>query len=415
MSALVVLYMVQELLLPGHVENVAGMGAWRGMLEAVFGPMTTQALASQTFGFYSGFIYFTPVFGGLLADRVLGAKRTVVIGALLMSAGHFAMAFEQSFLFALLLLILGSGCLKGNIAAQIGHLYPLDDESRRTRAFTLFSTAINVGAVLGPLVCGLLAQVYGWHVGFGVAGVMMLVATVIYLAGQRHLPENLPRRRERAPREPLTAADRRAVLLLFAVFAILVFPFTAYMQIWNAGLVWVSQHVDLSSPFGKVPTPWFNSIDSFASIIAVPPIVALWAWQARRGSEPGDIAKLGIGTAIAAGAALLLAAGAALFGEGQVPVIVPVLGWGGMGLAFVYFWPPVLALVSRAAPASLNATMVSLAYINLFVASFLMGWIGTFYEKMTPAQFWMLDAGVAGIGTLLVLIFGRRLARALEN
>ena len=152
MTALVVLYMVQQLLLPGHVENVIGMAGYRAALEAVFGPLSPQALASQTFGLYTGLVYFTPLLGGMIADRLLGAKRTVVIGTLLMSAGHFAMAFDQSFLIALLLLILGSGCLKGNIAAQVGHLYAPEDVSRRTRAFTIFSMAINFGAVLGPLV-----------------------------------------------------------------------------------------------------------------------------------------------------------------------------------------------------------------------------------------------------------------------
>jgi POT family proton-dependent oligopeptide transporter len=126
--------------------------------ETLFGPLSPQALASQTFGLYAGFVYFTPLLGGIVADRWLGTRRTVIIGTLLMSAGHFAMAFDRSFLVALLLLVLGSGCLKGNIAAQVGHLYPVDDVTRRTSAFTIFSTAINFGAVAGPLACGLLAR-----------------------------------------------------------------------------------------------------------------------------------------------------------------------------------------------------------------------------------------------------------------
>src|SRR3954449_441884 len=214
MTALLTLYMVQQLLVPGHVEHVAGMTAYRSALESAFGPMSAQALASQTFGFYTGLVYFTPLLGGWVADRLLGAKKTVIIGALLMSAGHFAMAFDQSFLVALLLLIIGSGCLKGNIAAQVGHLYAPDDVSRRTRAFTIFITLINVGATLGPVVCGLLVQVYGWHVGFGCAGALMLLATIIYLAGQRYLPDQRPRKRDRAPTAPLTPAERRTVMLL---------------------------------------------------------------------------------------------------------------------------------------------------------------------------------------------------------
>jgi len=170
MTALLVLYMSGELFLPGHVEHVAGFASFRAGLEGLFGPMTPVALASQIFGLYTGFVYFTPVFGGIIADRWIGKRNAVVIGALLMSAGHIAMAFDQSFLLALVLLVVGCGLLKGNISAQVGALYRDGDGAGRTRGFAIFSTAINIGAVAGPLACGLLAQLYGWHAGFGLAG-----------------------------------------------------------------------------------------------------------------------------------------------------------------------------------------------------------------------------------------------------
>ena len=199
MTALVVLYMVQQLLLPGHVEHVAGMAGCRAALETLFGPLSNAGARLPDLRIVRRLGLLHADLGGIVADRWLGTKRTVIIGTLLMSAGHFAMAFDRSFLVALLLLVLGSGCLKGNIAAQVGHLYPFDDVTRRTSAFTIFSMAINFGAVAGPLACGLLAQVYGWHAGFGAAGGLMLLATVIYLAGRRHLPDQRPRRRDRAP------------------------------------------------------------------------------------------------------------------------------------------------------------------------------------------------------------------------
>ena len=111
MTALLVLYMVNQLLLPGHVEHVVGFVTFRGIIEGAFGPLSTQALASQIFGLYAGFVYFTPVLGGWIADRWIGQRNAVVLGALSMSGGHIAMAFDQSFLLALLLLILGSGLL----------------------------------------------------------------------------------------------------------------------------------------------------------------------------------------------------------------------------------------------------------------------------------------------------------------
>src|SRR5512132_3312837 len=104
MTALLVLYMVDQLLLPGHVENIAGFTAFRGAIESIMGPLSTQALASLIFGLYTGFVYFTPLLGGLIADRWIGQRNAVVIGALSMSGGHIAMTFDQSFLLALLLL-----------------------------------------------------------------------------------------------------------------------------------------------------------------------------------------------------------------------------------------------------------------------------------------------------------------------
>src|SRR5256714_15145432 len=135
MTALVVLYMVNQLLLPGHVEHIGGFSAFRAAVESLVGPLSTQALASQIFGLYSGFVYFTPLLGGMIADRWIGQRNGVVIGALSMSAGHIAMTFDRSFLGALLLLVIGSGFLKGKFSAPAGALYSPKDGARRTRGF----------------------------------------------------------------------------------------------------------------------------------------------------------------------------------------------------------------------------------------------------------------------------------------
>jgi POT family proton-dependent oligopeptide transporter len=414
MTALVVLYMVEQLFQPGHIEQVVGMAGYRGALESVFGPLSAQGLASMTYGYYAGLVYFTPMIGGLVADRLLGTKRTVLIGALLMSAGHFAMAFDQSFLLALLLLILGSGFLKGNISAQIGHLYPPGEVSRRTQAFTIFSMAINFGAVLGPLACGLLAQLYGWHVGFGAAGVLMLLATVTYLAGQHHLPEQRPRARDREPSAPLTRAEWRKIALLLVVIALTILQMISYNQLFNVGMVWVSDHADLATPLGHIPTPWFNSIDALFSILGVPPLVWLWARQAKRMREPGDLAKIGIGAAIMCAASAIMVLAAWLAGEGRASALLPFAAFALSGIAFLYCWPPLLALVSRVAPDRVNATMMGVAFLALFAANVLLGWIGTFYEAWGPVLFWVVNSAIAAAGSVLALAFGPMLTRRLD-
>ena len=184
MRALLVLYMVKYLLDPQRMDSVVGLGSFKAMLESVFGPLATQPLASQIYGFYTGLVYLTPIFGGLLADRVLGQRRTVIIGATLMAIGHFMMAFEQLFLFALCILILGNGAFKPNISTQVGSLYPPGDR-RRDRAFSIFYVGINLGAFLAPLVCGTLGEELGWHYGFAAAGVGMTIVSSSIFAGRR--------------------------------------------------------------------------------------------------------------------------------------------------------------------------------------------------------------------------------------
>ena len=415
MTALLALYLIKQLLLPGHEENVFGLAALRSLLE-FRGPMSDQAFASLIYGWYGGLVYFTPIIGGWIADRLLGTKATVVAGALLMSAGHLLMTFDASFLAALLLLIIGSGCLKGNISAQVGQLYPPDDESMRTRGYTIFSAGINVGSVLGPLVCGAVAAIYGWHAGFGLAAVLMLVALAVYLIGHRHLPGKRPVHVDHRALPPLTAVERQRTAALILLIALLILPSIAYPMIWNIGIIFIDAQVDLSTPLGAVPAAWFNSVDSFASIIAVPPLVALWAWQAKRRREPDSIVKMAIGSAIIGISALVLALGCLLAGaDGRVSVVWALACYFGMGVGFLYYWPVMLALISQTAPAKISATLMGGAFLSLFAGTVIMGWVGSFYEQMSNAAFWALDGSIGLAGALLIFLLHKMLVRRLHG
>src|SRR5882724_1376531 len=413
MTALLVLYMVNQLLLPGHVEQIGGFSGFRALVESIVGPLSTQALASQIFGLYSGFVYFTPLLGGMIADRWIGQRNAVVIGALSMSAGHIAMAFDQSFLLALLLLVIGSGFLKGNISAQVGALYSPEDEARRTRGFIIFSTAINIGAVVGPLLCGFLAQAYGWHYGFGVAAIFMLLGLATYLYGYRYLPARVARRQFEGTR--LTAAERRTVFALIAVMIIAIFESIAFYQLYNVGPIWIQQHVRVEVGSFRIPVPWYQSLISFFSIIGVPLLFWIWRRQALRQREPDELAKIGTGAWLAAACYLILIVAIFVSGDALVNPIWPFLCNALMGIAFLYYWPTLLALVSRAAPAKVNATMMGLTFMSLFIANNLIGWLGGFYEKMGPTGFWAMHAVIAAGGGLLVVLFGRRLDRTLQT
>jgi POT family proton-dependent oligopeptide transporter len=381
------------------------------MIEGTFGPLSTQALASQIFGLYSGFVYFTPVIGGWLGDRI-GQRSAVVLGALSMSGGHLAMAYDESFLLALLLLIIGSGLLKGNISAQVGGIYPPDDEARRTRGFAIFSTGINFGAVAGPLLCGFLGERYGWHIGFGAAAGFMLGGLATYLSGYRYLPASVERKEKASG--PLSALDRKIVVALLVAMAITILPQIAYYQLANVLPIWLQEHADMNAGSFLVPIPWFQSIDPLFSIITLPLLFALWRWQGRgTGREPSEIWKIGVGSLICAGANLILVA-AIFLSRGRVLWVWPFLFCAVQGIGFMYFWPPLLSLVSRCAPPRINATMMGSSFLVLFVANNFIGWIGTFYEKLGPLEFWLLHAGIGGAGALLALLFGRTLGRILE-
>jgi POT family proton-dependent oligopeptide transporter len=375
--------------------------------------MSTIALASQINGLYTGFVYFTPVFGGWLADRFIGRRNAVVAGAILMSAGHIAMAFDASFLLALLLLIVGCGLLKGNISTQVGELYPEDDHAGRTRGFSIFSIGINVGAVAGPLACGLLAQIYGWHAGFGLAGILMLMALVTYLVGYRYLQEGTRAHRAAAVDAPLVRRDWMTIGALIVVMALTVPHSIAYYQNANIALIWISANVNLNVLGFHIPVAWFNSIDSFVSIISVPPLFALWRYQSRRGGEPGEIVKIATGAFIAAAANLVLVVACVLGGRpsGIFPVVYDVL----LGVAFLYYWPTLLALVSRAAPQRVKATMMGSAFLSLFLANITLGWLGSYYEHWSPAEFWAMNVAIPAAGGALALLLKPVLERVLNG
>src|SRR5690349_11716878 len=218
MQALLVLYMVNRLLHPGHVEHIAGFVPFRHLIESPRGQLDIQPLASTIFGLYTGLVYLTPIAGGLLADRWLGRTRTITIGALLMSAGHFLMAFDVTFLLALTCLLSGVGCFKGNLASQVGALYPTGD-NRRADAFQIYYIFINAGVIISPLIAGTLGEVYGWHWGFGAAGVGMLIGLTIYLLGRKYLPPDSPTV-EKREKPRLTRHEKMAIVALLVLLPV---------------------------------------------------------------------------------------------------------------------------------------------------------------------------------------------------
>lgn len=408
MQALLMLYMTDRLLMPGHAEHVLGLAGYRATLAAIVGPTTDLAFAAQTFGLYSGLVYATPLLGAWLGDRVLGKTRTVTIGALLMSAGHLTMASERLFLVALGLLIVGAGCVIGNMAAQVGQLYTPDDE-RRTRAFGVYLIALNVGSLISPLICGTLGEKAGWHYGFGAAGAGMLVGLATYLIGRRHLPPD--RVAAAGPRERLTGAQWRSIAGVLITLLPYILAITALQQAYGIMLVWGDTGVAHDLFGWTMPVTWVLTFDGLMTILGVFIATGVWKRLAARGREPGDIVKLGVGCAGIALGFFYLAAVARL-------AVAPLAAWLLFYLIvdFSTGWleAPTASLTSRNAPASVNGTMMAVFKLAGAVAYFTLGWLGRFYEPLGPSLFWALNGAIALAGFGLILIFGRRVTAMLE-
>jgi POT family proton-dependent oligopeptide transporter len=405
MQSLLVLYMVRQLLTPGHVEQVLGLGPFKSALEAVYGPLSGQPLASAITGLYAALVWATPILGGLIADRFLGRTRTVILGCVLMTMGHFLMAFEPSFLMALLCLVIGTGCA-ACLKAQVGALYGQDDP-RRGDAFQLYLLGLSVAVIFSPLVCGYLGEKVAWHWGFGAAGIGMLIGLGTYLSGRRHMPlEFIKARADRDhKRATLTPKEWRTVGLLVLLLPVFAFAAVGNMEIFNGYLIWGDQNFQLEFFGETMPVSWLLSMDAFVSVVCIALSMAFWRWFGRKWREPDEITKAGIGAAIAALAPLILAAASLdALGGHKVGLI-----WGlsfhivnDIGFANVY--PIGMALYSRAAPPSLGATVVNAYSLTLFLANLMVAKLAGLLSTLPATVFWTLHAGLVAGAAIVMLI-----------
>ena len=410
MQTLLVLYMVNYLLVPGRMENVVGLD-W--LNAHVYPGLSGQPLASAIFGTYTALVYLTPIFGGLVADRYLGRNTTLIIGGVLMAIGHFLMAIEPAFIFALIALMLGVGAFKGNIASQVGALYGPTD-LRRAMAFQIFYIFINVSVIVAPLVSGTLGQKVGWHYGFGCAGVVMVIGLLIYVSGRRWLPlDERPNRIERHAREKLSRNDWICVLYLVILIPVIAIALLTNQEIFNAYLVWGDKQFDLT--LLNNTSSWLITVDAALSFSMLVAVAAFWNWWGIHHREPDEISKMIIGSlfTIAGGLCLFMAALTQPHG-GKVPLFWPILFHLLNSIGFAHILPIALALFSKIAPKQINATVIGLYYLAFFIANAIVGWVGGLYSSLPTTTFWLIHVGSAVFGLLAFALFkvvlGKRMA-----
>ena len=420
MRSLLVLYMVNHLFIqPDIGRRVLFFDPVKHSLEALFGPLGTQAMSSQIYGLYTGFVYFAPFFGGLLADRLLGRRRGVIAGGVLMAIGHFLMAVEQMFFPALMFLILGNGCFKPNISTQVGALYPPGDP-RRDRAFSIFYVGINLGAFLAPLICGTLGEEVGWHYGFAAAGVGMTLGLTIYLYASPMLPpDELTRSKAAGEAQKFGREEWRAVGALLILSLPVTFFWATYEQMGNTIALWADGYTDRSINLlfwhGEIPTTWFQAFNPFMIFLFTPFILALWRAQSTRGAEPTTVSKMAYGCFLNAAANLILFAGALYAGADKASWMWLTGYFVVITLGELYLSPTALSLVSKVAPAHCLSMMMGVWLATSFYGSFLAGYIGSFWSSMQKSDFFLVLAVIAGLAGLTVMLFNRPLKAMLKE
>ena len=412
MRALLVLYMMKILILDANkgmtvfgYHSVKMFVEWSVGLFGVHNQLSVQALASQIYGLYTGFVYFTPFFGGILADRVFGQRKSVYIGGILMTIGHFLMASERFFFFALLFLILGNGCFKPNISTQVGDLYP-EGDPRRDSAFTIFYMGINLGAFFSPLVCGTLGQLVGWDWGFGAAGVGMVSGLLIYHFGRHLLPQDKIKEeglaREKIAEQKITPNEWKSIAALVFLCIVNIVFWAVYEQQGNTMQIWADQNTRWNFFGFNLPSSWYQAFNPAFIFLFAPILDKFWEWQNKRGQEPSSVMKMGIGCVLLGlSFVVMIVAAKIVLPHERGSLLWLVSSSAILTIGELYLSPIGLSLVTKISPARMVSMLMGMWFLSSFFGDYLSGFIGGFYGTMTKEEFFALMTGL-GIGAGLI-------------
>jgi proton-dependent oligopeptide transporter, POT family len=430
----------------------------------------TDQVAAAIYGLYVGCVYLFALPGGWVADRILGQRNAVFVGGCIIAAGHFSMAIPAvpTFYLGLCLIVCGTGLLKPNVSAIVGDLYP-EGGARRDAGFSLFYSGINTGAFIGPIVCGLLGEHVNWHIGFGAAGVGMILGLVQYRLGGKFLgdaglrklgPEELATRRK-AVRQllvtvaavggvavllaalqrlgavhlslpgvaqstsviiltivvgyflfllllgSLTGAEKKRVAVIFVFFAASALFWSGFEQAGSSMNLFASRLTDRLIGSWEMPASWFLPVESILVIFLAP--VFAWLWVRLGSFEPSLPAKLGYGLAAMAIGFLVMAWGA-LATHGGANKVGP--GWlvsfyvmSAVGELCVS--PVGLSAVTKLAPRGLVGQMMGVWFMGTALGNLVAGLVaGGFASMPLPALFGSV-AKVIGAGALLILLLAK--------
>jgi POT family proton-dependent oligopeptide transporter len=393
--------------------------------------------ASIINGLYVGTVYFTPFFGGLLADRGLGYRWAVILGGVVMGLGHVLLGVDRlGFFFAgLTALVVGNGLFKPNVSTLVGKLYPPNDP-RLDSAYTIFYMGINLGAFLGPLVAGRLRVRFGYHVAFGAAGVGMAVSLAVFLSCRRWLvfgqqPHAGKPGEEEEEVPPAVQHNRHVALLI--IFVLVVLFWMAFNQGYNTFPRWFRDCTDRRPPSwlpagwgqpgsplvdtdGEIPAEFGSSVNALFVLLLSPVMVWLWGRLRRRGLEPTTPAKIGLGMVLGAAAFAVLSAGGLAGADAPGVRVTPGFYVGAIALLTVgelCLSPMGLSLVSKLAAPSRRSAWMGGWFVSTAVGGYLSGVVGLFWPIWPHSIFFGALVGTSLLAALLLLAFYGRLAAAM--
>ncbi|MGS2722498.1 peptide MFS transporter [Porticoccus sp. GXU_MW_L64] len=354
----------------------------------------TSAEALKLYGWYTGFVYFTPIIGAWVSDHFWGQRRSVIVGGVAMASGQFVLAASipgnvTLFYTGLVLLIIGNGFFKPNISTMVGELYSADDP-RRDSAFTLFYMGINLGAFIAPLVCSTLAEnpAWGWKYGYLAAGVGMTVSVIIQaLLGKKLLGdvgvEPAAKRSLRSSggvKEPLTKEERERLRVIFMIFAFVVVFWASYEQGGGLMNIFALEHTDRFVFDFEVPAGWLQSLPPLYVILLAPVISLLWT---RMGAAaPSTLMKMVIGLFFTAVGfmAMMVAAWQVQAGD-QAAMIWLVIAFLFLSVAELCISPVGLSMVTRLSPLRLSSVMMGVWFLTNFAGNLVAGYVGALSES----------------------------------
>lgn len=365
MRAILILYLTRETL-----GDNPGLG-W------------SSAEALVLYGWYTMLVYVMSIPGGIIADKWLGQKKTVFIGGLLIAAGHLSLAVNNmvGFYTGLILIVTGVGCIKPNISTMVGGLYKQGDP-RRDSGFIIFYIGINIGAFCAPLLVGFIGEVYGWHYGFGLAGVAMLIGQTVYLWGQKYLKDvgnfiPAPKLEGTKTRKPLTKIEKDRVIVLLISFIIVIIFWAAYEQAGGLMNIYTRDIINREILGFEIPASLFQSVPAFFVIIFGTIVARFWSKRQKKGKETSSLFKMAIGTMVM-GTGFLMMTGAAIEAQdsAKAMLIWLILSYLLQVIGELSISPVALSFITKLAPLKYASIMMGIYFAATGIGNKLAGLVG---------------------------------------